>query len=71
MNKVVFKRKSFIFAFIFSNLDPMKSNKKIEELIRFASEARKFSQAKYSDFSVGAALLTRDGEIITDLLHKA
>lgn len=65
MNKVVFNKKSFIFAFIFSNLDPMKSKKKIEELIRFASEARKFSQAKYSDFSVGAALLTRDGEIIT------
>jgi cytidine deaminase len=43
----------------------MKSPKKIDELIRFASEARKFSQAKYSDFSVGAALLTSDGEIIT------
>ena len=26
---------------------------------------RKFSQAKYSDFTVGAALLTEDGEIIT------
>ena len=43
----------------------MKSPKKIDELIRFASEARKFSQAKYSDFAVGAALLTSDGEIIT------
>jgi cytidine deaminase len=43
----------------------MKSNKKIENLIRAASEARKFSQAKYSDFSVGAALLTLDEEIIT------
>ena len=43
----------------------MKSPDKIEELIRLASEARKYSQAKYSDFSVGAALLTIDGDIIT------
>ena len=41
------------------------NKKKIDELIRFASDARKFSQAKYSDFAVGAALLTSDGEIIT------
>ena len=39
--------------------------KKIEALVRSATEARKYSQAKYSDFSVGAAILTRDGEIIT------
>jgi len=43
----------------------MKSPKKIEELIRFAAKARKYSQAKYSNFSVGAALLTSDGEIVT------
>jgi cytidine deaminase len=43
----------------------MKSPDKIEKLIRFASEARQYSQAKYSDFSVGAAILTLDEEIIT------
>ena len=43
----------------------MKSPDKIEELIRSASEARKYSRAKYSDFSVGAALLTIEGDIIT------
>jgi len=43
----------------------MKSPEKIEELIRSASEARKYSRAKYSDFSVGAALLTVEGDIIT------
>jgi len=62
---VIFERNSFIFSFIFSNLDLMKVSKKFEELVRFASEARRDSQAKYSDFSVGAALLTKDGEIIT------
>lgn len=43
----------------------MNSSKKNQELVRFASEARRFSQAKYSNFSVGAAIRTRDGEIIT------
>jgi cytidine deaminase len=61
----VFTRISFIFAIIFSNLCFMKSEEKFEKLIRAASEMRKFSQAKYSDFTVGAALLTTDGEIIT------
>ena len=48
-----------------SNFDLMKSEEKFEKLIRAASEARKFSQAKYSEFAVGAALLTNDGDIIT------
>jgi cytidine deaminase len=39
--------------------------KNIDELIQAATEVRKFSQAKYSDFAVGAALLTAKGEIIT------
>jgi cytidine deaminase len=43
----------------------MKFEEKIIKLIEAAKEVRKFSQAKYSDFSVGAALLTEDGEIIT------
>jgi cytidine deaminase len=43
----------------------MISKDKIDNLLLAASEARKYSQAKYSDFSVGAALLTHDGEIIT------
>jgi len=43
----------------------MKSKEKFERLIQAASEMRKFSQVKYSDFAVGAALLTTDGEIIT------
>jgi cytidine deaminase len=43
----------------------MKVSKKFEKLVRLADEARRYSQAKYSDFSVGAALLTIDGEIIT------
>lgn len=34
-------------------------------LIQKAQEARKFSQAKYSKFKVGAALLTDAGEIFT------
>jgi len=40
-------------------------NKNFNELIAAATEVRKFSQSKYSDFAVGAALLTQDGEIIT------
>ena len=48
-----------------SNFDLMKSEEKFEKLIRAASEARKFSQAKYSEFAAGAALLTNDGDIIT------
>jgi cytidine deaminase len=43
----------------------MDLSKKIKKLIQSAIEARKYSQAKYSDFSVGAAILTREGEIIT------
>ncbi len=34
-------------------------------LVQKAQEARKFSQAKYSHFKVGAALLTEEGEIFT------
>ncbi|MBD3225741.1 MAG: cytidine deaminase [Caldithrix sp.] len=36
-----------------------------ERLIGAAKQARKFSQAKYSRFKVGAALLTNDNTIIT------
>ncbi len=36
-----------------------------QTLILKAKEARTFSQAKYSNFKVGAALLTESGEIIT------
>jgi len=43
----------------------MKSKDKIENLLQAAAEVRKFSQAKYSDFSVGAALLTPEDEIFT------
>ena len=43
----------------------MKSEEKIRKLIHAARDVRKFSQAKYSDFAVGAALLTQEGEIIT------
>lgn len=40
----------------------MKNNKElIEKMIGLASDARKFSYAPYSGFSVGAALLTEDG----------
>jgi cytidine deaminase len=42
----------------------MKS-KDFNDLILAAREVRNYSQAKYSDFAVGAALLTNDGEIIT------
>lgn len=34
-------------------------------LIRAAAKARKFASAPYSNFKVGAALLTKKGEIIT------
>jgi len=37
----------------------------IVQLIEAAKEARKFSQARYSGFRVGAALITDKGEIIT------
>ena len=34
-----------------------------KELVREAYEARKMSYAPYSEFKVGAALLTRDGKV--------
>lgn len=37
----------------------------VKKLVEAAKEARRFSQAKYSDFEVGAALLTEDNEIIS------
>ncbi len=36
-----------------------------DQLIHEAQKARKFAQAKYSHFKVGAALLTNDGEVFT------
>lgn len=36
-----------------------------QELISAAKKARTFSQAKYSKFRVGAALITEDDEIVT------
>jgi len=36
-----------------------------ERLIRAAAEAREFASAPYSKFKVGAALLTKRGEIVT------
>lgn len=36
-----------------------------EELVRAALEARKTAYAPYSHYTVGAALLTREGDIIT------
>jgi cytidine deaminase len=36
-----------------------------QRLIRAAAEARAFASAPYSKFKVGAALLTRSGEIVT------
>lgn len=43
----------------------MSSEIKISDLIQFAREAKRHAQAKYSHFSVGAALETTEGEIIT------
>lgn len=43
----------------------MSSKNQITDLIRLARVAQNFSQAKYSNFNVGAALETLDGEIIT------
>ncbi len=40
-------------------------SKNFDKLIAAATEVRKFSQSKYSDFAVGAALLTQDGKIIS------
>lgn len=34
-----------------------------EELIKAASEARKLSYSPYSNFAVGAAILTKDGKV--------
>ena len=39
--------------------------KKIQNLIRIAADARKFSYAPYSHFAVGAALLGADAKIYT------
>ena len=36
-----------------------------KSLIRAAMEARKFSYAPFSNFHVGAAILTKDGEVYT------
>ncbi len=36
-----------------------------QTLIKFALEAREYAYAPYSDFCVGAALLTKDGKIFT------
>ena len=38
-------------------------NDEIKNLVDAAIQAKKFSQAKYSNFKVGAALLTENGEI--------
>ncbi|MBT7958906.1 MAG: cytidine deaminase [Akkermansiaceae bacterium] len=38
---------------------------KAEELLRYASKARNLAYAPYSKFRVGAALLSKDGEIFT------
>ncbi len=36
-----------------------------QQLIEAARQARKFARARYSHFQVGAALLTKEGKIIT------
>ncbi|MFX0093552.1 MAG: cytidine deaminase [Candidatus Hodarchaeota archaeon] len=41
------------------------SNYNVKRLVEAAKEARKFSQAKYSNFRVGAAILTEDDQIYT------
>src|SRR6266566_5276878 len=43
----------------------MASENKKERLIRAAAKARELASAPYSKFKVGAALLTKRGEIIT------
>jgi cytidine deaminase len=43
----------------------MAESKEQRRLIRMAAKARKFASAPYSKFKVGAALLTKTGEIIT------
>lgn len=40
-------------------------NKIIKRLISFAKEASKFSYSPYSNYKVGAALLTKSGKIFT------
>ena len=40
-------------------------DKLIKQLIAKANESRAFSQAKYSNFKVGAALVTENGDIFT------
>ncbi len=39
------------------------TNIQIKNLVKSAVDARKFSQAKYSDFKVGAALLSANGKV--------
>ncbi len=36
-----------------------------KELLKLAGQARKFSYSPYSDYSVGAALLTKSGKVYT------
>ncbi|EDS4737745.1 cytidine deaminase [Salmonella enterica] len=43
----------------------MDNKEKIQELIAIATKARSYSYAPYSDFTVGAALLTKTGKIFT------
>ncbi len=39
------------------------TKKEIKKLVNEAIQAKRFSQAKYSNFKVGAALLTKSGEV--------
>lgn len=41
----------------------MKKQELIQELIKEAAKAREFAYAPYSNFKVGAALLTKDGKV--------
>ncbi|MFW6022755.1 MAG: cytidine deaminase [Halanaerobiaceae bacterium] len=41
------------------------NSEEILELINIAKEARKYSYSPYSDFPIGAALLTNDGDVFT------
>lgn len=43
----------------------MNNTDKYQTLIEAAKQAQKFSQAKYSNFSVGAAIETEDGAVFT------